>query len=269
MNTATDTILEQLSALMDGELPHAEARFLERRIQADPQLQAKWARMQVASSCIKGQPWRPARPGLCAGVGRAIEGGTTVVHRDGLLRWGIAASLVAVALLLGPRLMRSAPVTEGVVATSSPAPRTERLIASPGSADLIAAHVLAIPAPIDSPVSAVANADPASATASLVAGNPPASTVESPLPLSAQSPTEFPLAESRDKRSWPRSGLAQAADDPALEAYLVRHNQMLANEGLGGFVPYLDVVANDDAGSAAARSDGAADSATGAGDVRQ
>ena len=35
--------------------------------------------------------------------------------------------------------------------------------------------------------------------------------------------------------------------DPSLEAYLVRHNQMLANDGLGGFVPYVDVVARDPA----------------------
>lgn len=269
MNTATDTILEQLSALMDGELPQSEARFLERRIQADPQLQATWARMQVASSCIKGQPWRPARPHLCTDVGRAIEGGATRASRHGVLRWGIAASLVAVAVLLGPRLMQSAPVPGGVVATSAPAPRTDHLIPSPGSADLVAAHAVANQAPVDSPFSGVAKADPANATASLVASNAPASTVESPLPLSAQSPTEFPLAESRDKRSWPRSGLAQATDDPALEAYLVRHNQMLANEGLGGFVPYLDVVANDNAGSAAIRSDGVADSPTGEGDARQ
>ena len=39
------------------------------------------------------------------------------------------------------------------------------------------------------------------------------------------------------------SGLPGAANDPQLEAYLVRHNQMLANGGLGGFVPYVDVVA--------------------------
>lgn len=269
MNTATDTIQEQLSALMDGELPRAEARFLERRLQADPQLQAKWARMQVASSCIKGQPWRPARPDLCAGVGRAIEGAPTRASRHGLLRWGVAASLVAVAVLLGPRLMHSAPVPEGVVATSEAASRAEHLMPSPGSADLVAAHVPSNRTSLGSPVSGVAKADPAGATASLLASNAPASTVESPLPLSAQSPTEFPLSESHDKRSWPRSGLAQATDDPALEAYLVRHNQMLANDGLGGFVPYLDVVANDDAGSAAARPDGAAESATSEGDLRQ
>lgn len=44
-------------------------------------------------------------------------------------------------------------------------------------------------------------------------------------------------------RPWPRSPLAQ--DDRAMEAYLVRHNAMMAADGLGGFMPYVDVVAHD------------------------
>jgi hypothetical protein len=78
--------------------------------------------------------------------------------------------------------------------------------------------------------------------ADFIASNAKASTRESPMPLSAQSPTDFPLVDRGDKRSWPRSDLIGAANDPAIEAYLVRHNQMLANDGLGGFVPYVDVV---------------------------
>lgn len=269
MNIATDTILEQLSAFMDGELPDAEARFLQRRIQADPQLQARWARMQVASSCIKGQPWRPARHGLCVGVAQAIESKTTRATRNGFLRWGVAASLVALAVLIGPRLVTSVPAPAGSVATAAPAQAADHLIASPGSADLVATRTAAADSPIDEPAPSAAAAVMASGSVALVASNAPASTVESPLPLSAQSPTEFPLVDGGDKRSWPRSGLAQATDDPALEAYLVRHNQMLANDGLGGFVPYLDVVATEQAGSAAAQADAAANSTSGEGEVRQ
>ena len=267
MNTATETILEQLSALMDGELPDVEARFLQRRIQADPELQARWARMQVASSCLKGQAWVPARPDLSAGVGRAIAGGPARIPRQGVLRWGIAASLVALAVLVGPRLMQTAPMPESAAARAAPGRPADRLIPSPGSADQVAARAASNETRVDRADSGSSNAEPSGGSASLVAGNAPASTVESPLPLSAQSPTEFPLVESADKRSWPRSGLAQASDDPALEAYLVRHNQMLANDGLGGFVPYLDVVATDRAGSAGAQSDG--DSAIVPGDVQQ
>ena len=57
----------------------------------------------------------------------------------------------------------------------------------------------------------------------------------------ALSPTDFPL-ETRSN-AWPRAGLAGA--DPAMEGYLVRHNEMAGGDALGGFVPYLDVVASD------------------------
>lgn len=269
MNTASDTILEQLSALMDGELPDAEARFLQRRIEGDPGLQARWARMQVASSCIKGQPWTPARPDLCAGVGEQIAAGVGRVSRHGMMRWAVAASLLAVAILLGPRLMHSVPAGDPMLASSAPVQRAGHLIPSPGSADLVAARVDSVAAPLDVPSTGASDVDPAGGNAALVASNAPASRVESPLPLSTASPTEFPLVESGDKRSWPRSGLAQASDDPALEAYLVRHNQMLANDGLGGFVPYLDVVATNQGDGAAAKFEGDAEPAAGQADVQQ
>ena len=69
------------------------------------------------------------------------------------------------------------------------------------------------------------------------------------MPLDSYSPADFPLAENGDRRSWPRSQVLMGRSDPSLEAYLVRHNQMLANDGLGGFVPYVDVVARDPASS--------------------
>jgi hypothetical protein len=58
------------------------------------------------------------------------------------------------------------------------------------------------------------------------------------------SPETFPLNVSSEKKAWPRSPV-NANSDPALEAYLVRHNQMMAQDGMGGFVPYVDVVAQD------------------------
>lgn len=50
------------------------------------------------------------------------------------------------------------------------------------------------------------------------------------------------LAGEPAARPWPRSPLAQ--DDRAMEAYLVRHNALMASDGLGGFMPYVDVVAH-------------------------
>jgi anti-sigma factor RsiW len=59
-----------------------------------------------------------------------------------------------------------------------------------------------------------------------------------PLP----SISDFPLAEG-ERREWPRSPLA--TDEQQLEAYLVGHNTLMAEESLGGFMPYVDVVAHD------------------------
>ena len=66
----------------------------------------------------------------------------------------------------------------------------------------------------------------------------PASPVE-PLP----SVRDFPLAESSGQKPWPRSPLAP--DDRAMSDYLVRHNALMVEDGLGGFMPYVDVVAHE------------------------
>lgn len=54
---------------------------------------------------------------------------------------------------------------------------------------------------------------------------------------------DFPLAESGTRKPWPRSPVAP--DDRAMEDYLVRHNALMAEDGLGGFMPYVDVVAHE------------------------
>lgn len=54
---------------------------------------------------------------------------------------------------------------------------------------------------------------------------------------------DFPLAESGVRKPWPRSPVAP--DDRAMEDYLVRHNALMAEDGLGGFMPYVDVVAHE------------------------
>ncbi|HST26745.1 MAG TPA: sigma-E factor negative regulatory protein, partial [Rudaea sp.] len=46
---------EQLSALMDGELPKDQMRFLLRGIDADAELAQRWSRYQLASAVIRRQ----------------------------------------------------------------------------------------------------------------------------------------------------------------------------------------------------------------------
>jgi hypothetical protein len=146
-----------------------------------------------------------------------------------------------------------------------PAPSMERGVPSPGSADLVA---LRVPASTPAPAAPVAAPSDPEAPALLAATEP--SELASPRPLdnpAVDSPADFPLADTGEARRWPRSELVGASSDPAIEAYLVRHTQMLANDGLGGFVPYVDVVANGQ--PAAAADDDAEVQAAATGDGQQ
>lgn len=237
---------EQLSAWLDGELPESEARFLQRRLEHDPELRGTYLRMQAASSCLRNQPWRPMDGDLAARVHASIaaESAPGAARRAHPWRWAAAASVVALAFLLVPRpgsdgAPAGVPVASRVEAASSAVP-------SPAVADLVVPRTAAADVPARVEPVAVAGSDP-------VPGASPA-TPESAAPLSAQSPADFPLAETGNARQWPRSQLAAAGNAPVLEAYLVRHNQMMASDGLGGFVPYVDVVA----GGAATDASGAA-----------
>ena len=241
MTIPTETLAEQLSAFMDGELPEAEARFLRRRLEHDEELRCKWARMHVSSACMKGQPWQPMPAALSGRVAAGLAGAVAVPAERPLLRWAMLASVAALAVLFVPRLVNQGERAPAAISASASGPAVDHILASPASADLVALRPASDPAPrADRAV-----AGSAASVSDFIKGNPGATAQESPLPLSAQSPTEFPLLDSASKRSWPRSELIAGANDPAIEAYLVRHNQMLANDGLGGFVPYLDVVARD------------------------
>ena len=84
-----------------------------------------------------------------------------------------------------------------------------------------------------------------------LASTPAAPVFEDPvrLPATPASPVapvpsvrDFPLADAGTRKPWPRSPLVP--DERTMEAYLVRHNALMAEDGLGGFMPYVDVVAN-------------------------
>lgn len=232
------SLSEQLSALMDGQLPEAQARFLRRRLEHDADLRAQWSRLQLAATCLRGQQAQPMALD-CAAI-RADEPVAAPGLRRPIVRWAVAASVAAVALALAPRFLSESPVPVSLpVAISQPAP-----LPSPAAADLVALRSVSPP-----PVTSIEVADtaPAGHGAVLIA-SAPVSRAISPLPLDSQSPADFPLVDTGEKR-WPKSALVSAENDPALEAYLVRHNQMLANDGLSGFVPYVDVVASSPVGS--------------------
>jgi hypothetical protein len=173
----------------------------------------------------------------CAAI-RADDQAAAGVRRP-LLRWAVAASVAALGLALAPRFLSDtgAPAL-APIAVSQPGPVQ---LPSPAVADLVSLHA---PAPQVAPAPSIEVAAPVNSNSgALLIASTPISKAVSPLPLDSQSPTDFPLVDTGQKR-WPRSALVSAGSDPALEAYLVRHNQMLANDGLSGFVPYVDVVAS-------------------------
>ncbi|WP_374603662.1 RseA family anti-sigma factor [Arenimonas sp.] len=65
------------------------------------------------------------------------------------------------------------------------------------------------------------------------------------------------IADEPSARPWPRSPLEQG--DRAVASYLVRHNALMASDGLGGLLPSVDVVAHGQSEAGAGRGDGEQD----------
>jgi hypothetical protein len=115
-----------------------------------------------------------------------------------------------------------------VVAPPAPSAPLVTGRATPGSADFIASATEPAPAVAAAPTPAVATDS-----------------------ASMLSPEDFPLDPSAPPKSWPRSA-APGGAGAELEGYLVRHSEMAGDDALGGFVPYLDVVAGEGATAPAA-----------------
>ena len=108
----SDEIREQLSALMDGELPRDEVRFLLRRIEGDLQLAQTWTRYQLAGSVLRrhGAPV-PLREDFAEVLMRRIGEGQVGIGAR-VLRWaggGAIAAAVAVFALVSTRPPTGAP----------------------------------------------------------------------------------------------------------------------------------------------------------------
>jgi sigma-E factor negative regulatory protein RseA len=116
MNQANvdQSIRENLSAGIDGELSNEELRFLLRRLDHDVSLQQAWAHYHIARDGLRRQLPLMASPGFAARVMVAIEQESMPVtasdssgRRRGShwLRWSaggaIAASVAAAALMIG------------------------------------------------------------------------------------------------------------------------------------------------------------------------
>ena len=108
----TDRIREQISALIDGELPEGEVGLLLRRLERDRQMRGAFGRYVLASEALRAPGGALASPGFAARVSAAIDadGGATrdvepnVPRRERwnrpLLATAVAASAALMAVLL-------------------------------------------------------------------------------------------------------------------------------------------------------------------------
>jgi sigma-E factor negative regulatory protein RseA len=121
-----DAIGEQLSILMDGELPRDQLRFLLRRIDADAELSQRWSRYQLVRSALRRQAVLPLRIDFAEALMQRIGAEVSpVAQRRGatLLRWaggGAIAAAVAVVALVTTRPPVENVATPTVAASGTP-----------------------------------------------------------------------------------------------------------------------------------------------------
>ncbi len=117
----SQTINEQLSALLDGELPVAEEELLLRRLEREPELRDRLGRYGLVGDLLAGASVQPGALQLADRVRAAIEAEAVASPRDGsgagsravgsgFVGAGLAA---AVAMVVALNL---APVKEGTQA---------------------------------------------------------------------------------------------------------------------------------------------------------
>ncbi|TWI03499.1 negative regulator of sigma E activity [Luteimonas cucumeris] len=123
---------QQLSALMDGDLPPDEARFLLRRLQHDTQLGDCWERWQLVGETLRGRAVAPLPADFSQRVVAAIAAEPVPTRAAATstprwTRWGggaLAASVALIAVFMtqqqSPQESRPAPRT--VASTPAPAP---------------------------------------------------------------------------------------------------------------------------------------------------
>ena len=98
-------LLEQLSQLMDGELPFDQARFLIKRMEHDDGLCSRYERWQLISTCIQRQPIMRLPDDFSARVQSALgDGPARSVGSFGTWFAAVAAAIVVGIALLPTQL---------------------------------------------------------------------------------------------------------------------------------------------------------------------
>lgn len=152
---------QQLSSLMDGELPSEEARFLLRRLQHDDELSGCHERWQLMGDALRGQACAPAPLDFSARVRAAVaedvrlHGAPSLAPARaplaaGWKRWGGGAALaasVAVMAMFVSREQIEAPASapSQVVATQAQMPSQDAVLA-PEASSMVAPAAAAVAA---------------------------------------------------------------------------------------------------------------------------
>lgn len=130
-------IREQLSALMDGELPRDETKFLLRRIEHDRGLVQRWSNYHVLRQALRRQELAIVPVDFSEAILARIESDAAPALRSTgkWLRWAsggaIAASVAVVALLFsGPRGASDDPAGEPLAKVPAPSTTTSAIPAS-------------------------------------------------------------------------------------------------------------------------------------------
>jgi len=263
---AVDRILDhnrvQLSALVDGELPPEQSRFLLRRLEHDEELRRCWERWQLAGDVMRGLESVILPSGFADRVAVAVaaESSTAQIatRHPRWARWGGGAALAASVAVIAMFLVRQSPDASAptspvptIVAISKPAPAAP---VSPAPAAPVtgvpdrAAQLATAVVVADAPRKVLARRSRGqSQRAALRAGT--RATAEAPIAVAANSaPAPAANATAVDPfsgqpvslpdRPWPR---AMLPGSPASGAFTVDYGNRIGNDAaaLHPFYPFV------------------------------
>ncbi|KAF1707214.1 sigma-E factor negative regulatory protein [Pseudoxanthomonas sacheonensis] len=145
---------QQLSALMDGDLPPDQARFLLRRMEHDTELTGCWERWQLCGDALRGQAQAPAPAGfadrisaaIAAELPRSAANTASPRVRSNLAKWGggaLAASVAAIALFMVRQQVPDEAPSQAAPTVADQSPAAAPSTASPAPAPQTAATVTA------------------------------------------------------------------------------------------------------------------------------
>jgi sigma-E factor negative regulatory protein RseA len=154
----TDQIREQVSALLDGELPRDEIGLLVRRMERDPELRGSFGRYSLIGETLRAPGGMTARPGFAARVSVAVSApaGAAAQHEPAVAApraafWKRPAFATAVAagfallavIVLRPFAGQESTIVAANTAASSASPLAGAVSPTPAQSQRLAGYLVA------------------------------------------------------------------------------------------------------------------------------